>query len=109
MEPTARKPGDRNFGWLFWEPPWFRTLYVAGVVGQIIAALFAGFFVTGNWLLELSHKQSWWHFSLLAGVSVIVLLGMMRETYGRRIGPFGIFVMSFAIVVGAIHLLSKPA
>ena len=88
---------------------WSSRIDVLVLAVQVMAAATAGFFVVGSWIARLWAAQSWWHLFLLTGISLFFLAGFIRELLARQVGPFGIVILGFALVVGAARLLEKAS
>jgi hypothetical protein len=84
-------------------------LDVLVLAAQIIAAVFVGFFVVGRWIFRLWEAQSWWHLSLLTGLSLFLFIGFALEIRARRLGSFGVVVVGLALVFGTLHLLNSAS
>jgi len=87
---------------------WIWQLDVLLFIVQIAAAIFAGFFVVGGWIIRLWETQAWWHLFLLSSLSLFLHCGFLIEVRERRVGPFGVFLIGFALIFGARHLLDTP-
>ena len=98
---SASVPGKWN-----WETIWklLWRLDVLYFLVVLVSAVIVGLFAVGRWLVRLWDKGAWWNFGLLALVTIVLCVGVIREVTDRKLGPFTVLVGALALIIGVGYL-----
>jgi hypothetical protein len=77
------------------------------VVVLLACAIGWGVYTVAGWMLEAWRAEAWWRLALLAGTSLFLLAGTVRELARRRVGAFSLVTGSISLMLGASQALLR--